>query len=689
MSDALYRLAQEAGLSLDWVDADGNPQRLQEVTLRPLLGALGHPADSDDLAAESLAILLAQRREAGMPPLLTVDQGQPLDLSRWLAPDSAFTLTYENGETHNGTLSPLAQLPACHSCGYQRLEIADQVVTLAVAPPACPSVAELCAPTRRLAWGLSAQLYGLRRPGDGGLGDTAALAELVRSAASKGADALAISPTHAMYGSDNQIFSPYSPSSRLFSNVLYAAPAQVLGQAAVDAALVRAGLEDEWQRLSDLDLVDWRGVSAARQALLRQLHLDFAQVAAPLRDDFAAFCAEGGEALLLHCRFETLRTALLSQGLPGDWQAWPTLYQAPDHAALAQLLAPLSEQVELQAFGQWLMARCMDQVQATARQAGMHIGLIADLAVGADPAGSQAWSRQEEFLSGVTVGAPPDILNRSGQSWGVSAFSPEGLVRHGYRAFIEMLRANMAHAGGIRIDHIMGLQRLWVIPRGAGSQDGGYLNYPLDDLLRLVSLEASRHNALVIGEDLGTVPEGLRQRLAQRGILGMRVLLFEQQHGHFIAPADWPRDALATTTTHDLPSISGWYTGEDIHWRERAGHRDAEHTAGDLSLRRREAHALREALEAHSGRALDEPEALLDAAMGYVGQTPAPLVLLPLEDAMASDQQPNLPGPGDLHPNWRRRWAVDAGAMLDIPRINHRLYGLAQARRSAQDSSHD
>ena len=280
-----------------------------------------------------------------------------------------------------------------------------------------------------------------------------------------------------------------------------------------------------------------------------------------LRHDLAEFRREAGEALLHHCRFET-------PGAPGagpDWRRWPEPLRRPGEPAVAAFCADHAEEVDFRAFGQWLTQRCLQHAQRQAREAGMAIGLVADLAVGADGGGSQAWSRQEELLAEVNVGAPPDILNQSGQDWGVSAFNPEGLRRHGYRAFREMLRANLAWPGGLRIDHAMGLQRLWLIPRGQPPHAGAYLRYPQRELLRLLALEASRASTLVIGEDLGTVPEGLREELARRQVLGTRVLLFERRGERFVPPAQWPADAMATTSTHDLPSLSGWWRGQDIH----------------------------------------------------------------------------------------------------------------------------
>lgn len=313
----------------------------------------------------------------------------------------------------------------------------------------------------------------------------------------------------------------------------------------------------------------------------------------------------------------------------------------------------------------------------------MAVGLIADLAVGADGAGSQAWSRQDELLAELNVGAPPDILNRAGQDWGICAFSPEGLRRNGYRAFIEMLRANLAHAGGLRIDHVMGLRRLWLIPRGARPSEGAYLNYPLDDLLRLLALESARHQAIILGEDLGTVPEGLRERLADKAVLGMRVLPFEQQPpGRFTPILDWPDNALATTGTHDLAPLAGWLASRDIDWSHRLQLIDAATELHWRHTRALERDGLRRTLEQNYGPLRDD-SALIDAAIRYVGHTRAPLVLVPLEDLLGSDEQPNLPGTTTGHPNWRRRFKAPVRELLDDEDAVRRLELLAQAREQA------
>ncbi len=691
MSEAnLELLASRAGLSVDWIDANGRPQRVKPDALRAVLKGLGHPADTDaDIDASLLQLELAQQ-DPHLPPLMTVDSGEGLDLSRHFEPDTPCRVSLEDGETLELRLDGNAVLPGVIALGYHQVHISDQTFTLAVAPTHCYSVAEAVDSQPARAWGLSAQLYSLRRPGDGGFGDTLALEHLARCAAERGADALAISPMHAMFSADTQRYSPYSPSSRLFLNSLYASPTCILGEREVRNAIETLGLADELHTLEQLNLIDWPAAAKAKQRLLRALYENFCHGQHPQHADFLSFRQAGGEALENHCRFEAVQALRAAEGLDLDWRHWPEAWRSPQSPALVEFAEANRAEIGFYAFGQWLIARCLERAQQAARGSGMGIGLIADLAVGADGGGSQAWSRQDELLANLTVGAPPDILNRAGQGWGISAFSPEGLKRNGFRAFIEMLRANFAHAGGLRIDHVMGLQRLWVIPMDASPQEGAYLYYPVDDLLRLLALESHRHQAIVLGEDLGTVPDGLREKLIARSILGMRVLLFEQGHdGQFKPILDWPDNALATTSTHDLPTLNGWWHSRDIEWNVQLGLIDAPTLEQWSEHRLRERQALRQALSQDPQNFVDEirneTDHMIDASVRYLGHTRAPLVLLPLEDALGLEEQANLPGTTDTHPNWRRRLPGEAASLLDNAGAARRLELLAVARNQAHE----
>jgi 4-alpha-glucanotransferase len=680
---ALHRLAARVGLSRDWIDANARPQQVSDAVLRNVLEGLGHPAADETAIQASLRAVEAAEDSEHLPPLLTVELGQPLPLHRYFSAGSAVRCTLEDHSQRSLALDSQAGLPGELPLGYHSLEIDGRTFTVAVAPSRCYSLEDSVSQPPPRCWGLAVQLYSLRRSGDGGYGDCLALEQLARTAAERGADALAISPIHALSSIDQQHYSPYSPSSRLLLNSLYASPAALFGERAVRMAIEACGLEQQLEDLEQRPLVDWPRAASARLRLLEALYQDFSQGDHPLRKDFDSYREAAGQALEHHCRFEVLQAQAVEHGLGADWRKWPSAWHDPYHAEVEAFANAYPAKVEFHAFCQWLTERSLQRAQEAARGNGMAVGLIADLAVGADGAGSQAWSRQDELLANLKVGAPPDILNRSGQDWGICAFSPEGLKRNGYRAFIEMLRANMAHAGGLRIDHVMGLRRLWLIPRGAKPSEGAYLNYPLEDLLRLLALESVRHQAIILGEDLGTVPEGLREQLADKAVLGMRVLPFEQtQPGHFRPILDWPDSALATTGTHDLAPLAGWLQNRDIDWSHRLQLIDAATELHWRQERQQEHDGLRRTLEANYGP-LPDNDAVIDAALRYVGHTRAPLVLVPLEDLLGCDEQPNLPGTTEGHPNWRRRFALPVHELLDDEDAARRLELLAQAREQA------
>ncbi|HET9019229.1 MAG TPA: 4-alpha-glucanotransferase [Acetobacteraceae bacterium] len=636
---ALVALADAAGVAARWRDVQGKQHDVAPPTLRAVLRAIGFPADTDRDIADSHARL--RDSEAALPPLLVVDAGQAIALRQ------PWRLTLESGETQSGE-GPLR----LSEPGYHRLEIGGHAHDLAVAPSRCH-------PAPR-AWGIAAQLYGLRREGDGGIGDFAALADLARAAARRGAAAIAVSPVHAQFSADPHRFSPYAPSSRIMLNVLHANAPH--GEPALEAA----------------ELVDWPNAARARLAQFRALFAAGAD-----RDELTRFRAESGATLEAHARFEALHAHFYGRD-PAlwHWHHWPDDVRTPDSEAVAAFARKHAEEVAFHAWLQFRADRDLAAAQAAARGSGMAIGLIADLAVGTDAGGSHAWSRQDEMLPGLSVGAPPDLLNTRGQDWGLATFSPHGLRRHGYAAFIELLRSALRHAGGMRIDHAMGLQRLWAIPEGAAPVEGTYLRYPFADLLRLVRLESRRHGAVILAEDLGTVPDGFSGQLAEAGVLGMRVLWFEREKdGRFRPPASWTRNAAAMTSTHDLPTVAGWWHGRDIDWRERIGLVHDRDAAEAERAQDRAAlwQAFRDSGAAPAGSD-PTPEAAATAACAHVARTAATLALLPLEDLLALEEQPNLPGTLDEHPNWRRRYDGPAAALLDAPAVAARIAAVAASR---------
>ena len=556
----------------------------------------------------------------------------------------------------NGTIT-LPDLP-----GYHILTLGDRDLTLAVAPSACWQVSDALG--QRRVWSLAAQVYSLRGGDTDGFGDFRALANFAEQSAHAGAQAVAISPVHALFAADPDRYGPYAPSTRLFLNGLYADTSSF------------AGADDSGHM--DDRLIDWPAAAAEKWRRLRQAFELFQAEDGDAQDDLQRFLAEGGDSLIAHARFEALDARFRARGIHG-WQNWTGGF-ADVASPQVSAMRPDDPDVAFHIFVQWLADRSMAAAQSRALSAGMSIGLIADLAVGMDGAGSHAWSRPDDILTGVGIGAPPDLLGPDGQNWGLTTFSPHGLRQSGFAPFLATLRAAMRNAGGVRMDHIMGLSRLWVVPNGAGAGEGAYLNYPLDDLLNLIALESSRHRAIVIGEDLGTVPAGFRERIAAAGILGMRVLWFERtEPGGFLPPELYSSDAAAMTTTHDLPTIAGWSKGHDIDLRAGVDHDIARAEAGHKE-RRSDVKRLNAALArrpAPDGERLP----LVDAAIDFIAATPCPLAIIPVEDMLGEVEQPNLPGTIDEHPNWRRRLPSD-----DIflrPDFTRRAARLTRARGPA------
>jgi len=686
---ALASLARAAGIMVRWRDAFGNQQTVSPETQRALLAALGLPTATAGQIRESRSALRRGAISPRLPSLITADMGKPTLLPTTVSGSRHYRLDCEDGRRIDGILpnGPGILLPPLNTCGYHRLSLGDATSTLAVAPRHSFSVREALGHER--AWGLAAQLYSLRRAADDEIGDYRALETLAR--VSPGADALMVSPVHALFTADPTRFSPYAPSNRLFLNVLHidvnglCAP---LGIAA-DDIIGRAVHTD-----APSPLIDWPAVAATRLALLRRA-FDAMQSRGllspdtPTGQDFLAFRHDRGEALDRHACFEALQAEMLvADKTRWSWRTWPSGFADPDNPDVGTFTRDFAHEIAFHAFLQWRADKDLAAAQAAAKDAGMGLGLIADLAVGTDPAGSYAWGHQADMLPGLSVGAPPDLFNPLGQDWSLATFSPHALRAQDFAPFVNLLRAVMRHAGGVRIDHVLGLKRLWLVPDGTSARDGAYLGYPLEDLLRLVALESWRHRTVVVGEDLGTVPPGFRSTLRDTGILGTRVLWFERQGTGFATPRKWPLAAVATSSTHDLPTIAGWWAERDIDWRTQLSllgpHETPESLRADRSADRA---ALWQCLcrtGAANGDlpAKDDPAPVLEAVAAFVGATRCALAVLPLEDILGLIEQPNLPGTIDSHPNWRRRLPTAIQRMMQEPAVQARVAALAAARHA-------
>ena len=599
--------ARQWGIDPGYEDVQRRWHDAPAATVRTVLDAMGaEPVDAPDGSVR-----------AGQPPppigqdVWVVRAGERVDGR------GPYTLLTEDGGEHEGQ----GLLPPDLPLGYHtvRLHQEDRSVQLIVSPGRC-------SPPPDGSWGWAVQLYALRSSGSWGIGDFGDLSRLAGWSASLGAEVMVVNPLHAPLPVGPQQRSPYYPASRVFRSPLYLRPELADGAAGLEGleaataaghALSEGGLVDRdavWQlKLPVLEQAFGRWAAGGDAADLDA----YRQAVGPGLDQWAAFCAA--------C--EVVGT---------DWRSWPAAFGTPEAAVAA--VAADRELAPRAAFHCWLQW----QEDRQLADAGRHgVGLVQDLAIGCDPSGADAWLWQDAFADGLRVGAPPDLFAADGQDWGLPPFDPWRLRARAFRPFVDIVRAGLRHAGGLRVDHVMGLFRLFWIPVGQKAADGCYVRYPWEELLDVLALESMRAGAFCVGEDLGTVEPWVREELAQRRVLSTRLIWFEEE-----APGpSWPSGSVAAVTTHDLPTVVGAWTGADIADQRAAGIDAADAPVEELADKLSSWAALpREA----------SPEEAVRAAHRLLAEAPSAVVTATLDDALGVQRRPNLPGTtDDQRPNWR------------------------------------
>ncbi|MEO8187651.1 MAG: 4-alpha-glucanotransferase, partial [Burkholderiaceae bacterium] len=702
--EALAGAAAAHGIAPDYEDIWGQRHRVSDATLARLLEAMGkHPGDDEQAPAAALCGIESGRDRKRVAPMVVLRENvRPWILHLRLPIELADRALDVRVTAEGGRLSTDASLSVLHRdssrdddgalcvdvevalaatlpAGYHQVELlADAEIIArtccAVAPAACFLPAQGQA-TR--VWGAAVQLYGVRSDRNWGIGDFTDLATLVEQWGARGAGVVGVNPLHAMFPHEPRHASPYSPSSRLFHNTLYVDVEAVPDFRECEAALALV-LAPQFQAtlaaLRAAPLVDYAGVADVKRQVFEFLYRHFRECHRAGGDAraqaFKAYVEGGGEALRRHALFEALLEHFQhSAGSAWGWQGWPAQYRDPASEAVTRFAAEHSERVEFYLYLQWQAEQQFSAVAAGARVASLSVGVLADLAVSIDRGGAEAWANQDLYALGAGVGAPPDAFNPIGQNWSLLPMIPSRLRDAAYAPFLATLRANMRHAGALRIDHVMALARLFWIPAGSPPSNGAYVQYPFADLLGLLALESHRHRCIVIGEDLGTVPDYVREAMSSNAILSYRVLLFEREaNGEFKAPAAYPAEALVTASTHDLPTLAGWWAGDDIELRAAHGLLAASddriaQSAERQQDRRRLLGALERARLLPSGTDIDAASKTMDpplarAVQAFLGATPSRLQLVQLEDVIGVRDQANLPGTIDSHPNWRRKLAL-------------------------------
>ncbi len=546
------------------------------------------------------------------------------------------------------------------------------------------------------AWGIALHLYGLRSRRNWGIGDFSDLRAIAQSAARLGADLVAVNPLHALHWVDPETASPYAPTSRHFLNPLYV-DVEAIPEFAADARtrglVAGTAFQAELTRARGAALIDYATVAACKRRTLRALYEWFRRHApAERKRAFDEFVDAGGLRLERFARYEALTERFARDGgRVRGWTTWPQAFSDPGAPRIARFARRARRHVD---FFKYLQFVASEQLAAAGAAPGAKLFL--DLAVGVDPNGADVWGERAAYRLDRTIGAPPDPLGPLGQNWGLVAFDPAALAGAGAERYAALLRDAMRAASVLRIDHVMSLMRLFLIPLGGTPRDGAYVDYPFETLLGVVARESAAARCAIVGEDLGTVPDGFRERMERTAILSCRILLFERTpDGSFRGPSAYPAAALATVTTHDLPTLRGWVLGRDLDVAESLGNLDAESTARARAARRVDATRLLEALRAAGelddgaverlhrtidARAL-EPSAyaaLTAAAYRFLAQSPARIVLVQLDDALGELEQVNVPGTFTQYANWRRKSAL----MLEDIETDAGVVGLAEGLRA-------
>lgn len=647
MDAELTALAEAHGVATWYEDFHRKRKDVSDESVIGVLGLLGVDASSPGAIARELAAIKAAREQQRLPGTIVVRRGETRPLA---APGTVLLEDGSEREVADG-------LPADLPLGWHRLRSGGQEVTLVVVPAGLSEPPET--------WGWMLQLYSLHSAASWGIGDLGDLRTFVEHG--HGAGLVLLNPLHAITPTLPVPSSPYSPSSRRFANPLYLRVADTRAYRIADEAL-REQVDALRPGPTRDGLIDYSAVWQAKRAALELLWPLAGEVdleSDPGLTDFATFCA-------------------LAEKHGPNWQEWPEQLRRPDTPEVAA--ARTGDRVAFHVWLQRLLNEQLDAANEAARAQGMPLGVVHDLAVGIDPNGADGWLLQDVLAAGVHVGAPPDAFNQLGQDWGLAAWRPDQLIETGYAAYRDMLRRIFRHAGGLRVDHVAGLWRLWWVPPGMGPADGTYVFYDPDAMLGILALEATRAGAVVVGEDLGTVQPVVTETLERMNMLGSAVLWFTRDYENdpeenYSPSADYPRNALASISTHDLPTAAGFLAGEQVRVRAELGQ-----LAGPVEQERAHAEQDRAKLLARlteEGLLTDgaSPEEIVVAMHAFLARTPSRLVTASLYDVLGELDQPNLPGTTDQYPNWRMPLKLPLEGIVEDPRLARVAEVLAERKR--------
>ncbi len=728
-ADAIDRLAALRGMGEAYHNYRGELKVFSRATKLALLAAMGAPVNDPAALDAEIRRLEVRRWRALLPPVAAAPGSRiGFDCNITGSEFGAtliWTLKLEDGGTQTGAIST-ADLPELWRGdvagswitrrrfelkidlppGYHRLEArvgasAPCETLLVMSPPLCHEPPAIEGGGRL--WGVAVQLYTVRSRDNWGIGDFADLETLVRWLAPCGAGFIGLNPLHALSPSEPERASPYSASNRHFLNVLYIAVPKVAEFAESEAAQRRCAEPQFAARLHALQtapLVDYAGVAALKFEILRLLHHEF--VARHLRTQsaraqlFRDFVAAGGAPLRNHALFDALDVHMRHTlaGAAG-WMSWPEEFRDPHGPGASEFAAAHAEDVEFYLYLQWLAHEQLLAAQRLAVAQGMPLGLYGDYAVGASASGSETWVERASYRLGAEIGAPPDPLALKGQGWGIPPPDPLGMEEDRLAGFMRLIRDNMRYYGALRLDHVMSLFRLWWVAAHDSPLDGAYVHYPLHQLLTVLALESARAHCLVVGEDLGVVPDEMRVAMPQFGVYHYKVMLFERSAGVFRPPGDYVRRALATVTTHDMPTLRGYWQGQDIELRARLNLYPSAETLAQVRRERDEDRVALLAALRGQGLAPAAPAAPSDAFTPaltqalhlYLARSNSALAALQIEDLLGMTDPVNVPGTSHEYPNWQRKLDVDLEEIVVREDLKAEFREIGRARGAAAPAS--
>lgn len=713
------------GIETDYHDAWGNATKVAETDQLALLAAMGYPvADAAATRQELLERQLDFWQQLIAPvSVQEVGDSWQLDIQ---VPLALANMTFElNLQTEDGVQQQWRIIPVdgeltqvavpddeeYHqyrhqfslplSMGYHQLTLTLAETELSVKQQLIISPAQCFQPAafiRQKQWGSAIQLYALRSARNWGIGDFTDLKTLISYLAQQGADFIGLNPIHALYPAVPDNASPYSPSSRRWLNIIYLDVTAVPGyqqSSEVQQQVSSADFNHQLQAQRAADWVDYPAVMALKLPVLKSLYQWFVANATPqLHKVFAEFKQQGGASLQQLALYDALHSWLYQQDQQHwGWPNWPEQYRDVESEAVQQFAAEHASELDFYCYLQFLAQQQLAAAQQLAKDSGMLLGLYRDLAVGVSDASTEIWANPELYCRDASVGAPPDPLGPAGQNWGLPPMKPYQLYQQAYQPLIELFRSNMQHAGALRIDHVMALLRLWWVPKTAANAGGGaYVYYPIMDLLGILALESQRQQAVIIGEDLGTVPAGIRELLQQYAIYSYRVFFFETApDGGYISPHHYPEQAMATLSTHDLPTLIGFWHCEDLKLGQQLGlYQDQAMLQQLYQQRHVNKQRILDSLHGHGRLPEDYPRSVehlaMDRILNYAMQQhlaagAQQLLCLQIEDWLEMTQPVNVPGTSNEYPNWRRKLSTELEQWTTNEAISSLLQSLTQLRK--------